>query len=391
MRRGRKTRRGLGWIVFLAAIVSIALNVKLLLAGQADVFGGIGGCGGGGCGDVLGSRWSKVFGIPVTLFGIFMHVGVLVGLTHRGRRLLVPLLGVVFGAALWFTVVQALVLQTFCPLCLTAHGVAVVECLAGWLLGGRRLGGDLAARQAVTWSMAGLLGIGLIQIYGPAPATHRVVPLVGADAATQQPIHAEGGGRMLLFESIQKSYAVESLPRIGKPTASHVFVEYLDYRCAACRITSGFVDALIARHPNEVAVLILPVPLESKCNPLLSPLAGQHPGSCELARLALAVWRENPVKFPDFHRQRMLDPSLDAAERDARALIPQERFEAALADPWIDRLLEANISDWLAFSRDSDKLPKLLIPTGKIVHGPPSGEADFIRRLEQELGLTPTP
>jgi protein-disulfide isomerase len=301
-----------------------------------------------------------------------------------------PLLGMVFGAALWFTVIQALVLQTFCPLCLTAHGVAVIECLAGWLRAGRRRGADLAARQAVTWSLAGFLGIALLQLYGPVPPTHRVVSLVGADAATQQPVHAEGGGRMLVFEAIEKSYAVGNLPLIGKADATHVFVEYLDYRCTACRITSGFVDALIARHPNEVAVIILPVPLESECNPAHSPLAGQHPGSCELARLALAVWRQSPENFADFHRLRMLDPSLESARKDARAVISPSRFEAALADPWIDRLLEANISDWTAFSRDTDKLPKLLIPTGKIVHGPPSGEADFIRRLEQELGLTPS-
>ena len=43
--------------------------------------------------------------------------------------------------------------------------------------------------------------------------------------------------------------------------------------------------------------------------------------------------------------------------------------------------------NWVAFSADTRNLPKLLITGKRILHGLPSGEADFIRVMEHELGL----
>lgn len=387
MNRSFVTSRVLDGIVFVAAIAGIALNLKLMFATQADPGAGIGGCGGGGCAEVLGSRWSKAFDLPVTAFGVVAHFGILLTLTRHAKDLMTPLLGLVFGSVLWFTLVQALVLKSFCPLCLTAHGVALIECAAGWSRRALNRRSERVLRGAAIWSLTGFLAIALVQIYGPVPATHRVAALGEEDAPATKTAHNEGSGRMLVFESIRKSYGVDALPLLGNPNAKHVFVEYFDYACAACRSTSGYLDALMALHPDDVAVIALPVPLESTCNPAIPLTAAQHPGSCELSRLALAVWRHAPAAFPAYHRQRMRDPSLDAARRDAGAILPPGGFEKALADPWIDRLLDANISDWSAFSRLSDKLPKLLVPTGKIVHGPPSSQQDFIERLEAELGL----
>lgn len=65
----------------------------------------------------------------------------------------------------------------------------------------------------------------------------------------------------------------------------------------------------------------------------------------------------------------------------------QPQLETALRDPWVDELIQANIKDWVAFSAGTPKLPKLLISGTRILHGLPSGEADFIRVMEQELGL----
>ena len=58
-----------------------------------------------------------------------------------------------------------------------------------------------------------------------------------------------------------------------------------------------------------------------------------------------------------------------------------------MKDPWIDELIQANVADWVSFSGKTKHLPKLLIRDKRILHGLPSGEADFIRVMEQELGL----
>ena len=76
-----------------------------------------------------------------------------------------------------------------------------------------------------------------------------------------------------------------------------------------------------------------------------------------------------------------------AALAFARGLVPADRLDIALRDPWIEQLIQANVADWVSLSGKSSKLPKLLIRDKRILHGLPSGEADFIRVMEQELGL----
>ena len=50
-------------------------------------------------------------------------------------------------------------------------------------------------------------------------------------------------------------------------------------------------------------------------------------------------------------------------------------------------LRASHTAAWAGLSSASDKLPKLLIRDKRILHGLPTGEADFIRVMENELGL----
>ena len=101
------------------------------------------------------------------------------------------------------------------------------------------------------------------------------------------------------------------------------------------------------------------------------------------------MWRVKPDAFPLIHRAFLSDPPPDpvAALKLARMQVPPAELEAALRDPWLDRLLQANMADWISFSTNTRQLPKLLISEKRILHGLPSGEADFIRVMEKELGL----
>ena len=114
-----------------------------------------------------------------------------------------------------------------------------------------------------------------------------------------------------------------------------------------------------------------------------------HAGSCALARIALAVWRVKPEAFYGVHRKFLAGDQTgepEAMEWAMKALAGAD-LEAVLEDPWIDEVIRANVEDWLAMSRNARKLPKLLISDRRILHGLPSGEADFIRVMELELGL----
>lgn len=372
--------------LLILAFSGLVLNL-ILLGFRFPEAAGIAGCGGGSCEEVLASRWSVIFGVPVAGFGVLVYLGVVVSLTLAGRRLSVPLLGAVVGAVFWFVFVQVALIGGFCPWCLAAHGVGIAVTVVGLLREGRFAGFGRALGGLAPWGFAAFLTIGLAQVYGPLPATHRIEnssnPVAPAAAV------GKGEGRKISLDGGRKTFDVASLPRLGSADARQVMIEYFDYQCRSCRIMSGYLAALVEKHPADICVLMLPVPLDRGCNPSLPFKSEGHPGSCELTRVALAVWRVAPDFYPEVHRAFLSDPPPSPAEGlvFARDRVPAARLDAALHDPWIDRLIQVNIADWVSYSGKSDKLPKLLIRDKRILHGLPSGEAEFIRVMEKELGL----
>ena len=366
------------------SLCGLLLNSLLLHWKLADPSAGIAGCGGGGgCNQVLASRWSQVLGLPIPVLGILVYVLLVAALVWRKRLAAAFCYGAIAGSAIWMVIVQAAFLHHFCPWCMAAHGVGILIVALAW--------------TATPWNpkssyglLAGLgaaLGLALLQLYGPAPASHRIdgesaLSLTGG-------IHGQGTGRKIAFDDGKRIYDNSALPGLGSSDAAHVLVEYFDYQCPACRTMSGYLTALIAKHPSKILVLLLPVPLDRGCNPELDALDEGHPGSCGLTRIALAVWRVRPEAYPAIHQAFLADPPLDqvAAMSLAGEQVDPARLQAAMRDPWVDQLIQANIADWIAFSGKSQKLPKLLISGKRILHGLPSGEADFIRVMEKELGL----
>lgn len=385
MKRQNRILPALDFVILTLALLGFTINLYLLIRHFPDGSRGVAGCGGGSCEEVLASRWAVVFGIPVTAFGVLVYAGLILSLTDRFRRWRLPLLGAVTGAALWLVFVQGVILEKICPWCMSAHAVGIAVTGFGLLHHGGNREFPGALWRTAKWTAAAFLGIGLAQVYGPIPATYRIEGAVSA-AAAAMPAPEAGEGRKVSFNGGRKSYDVIALPRRGSADARHVMVEIFDYQCASCRTMAGFLEAFFAKHPKDVAILLMPAPLDEACNDHM-PAGGQHPGSCEIARISIAVWRVKPEAFGAWHQKVIADPSVASAYRLALEIMPHDRLESALADSSIAAQIRANLADLREFSKTTDKLPKLLVSDTRILHGLPSGEADFIRVMEKELGL----
>ena len=385
----------------LVGLTLVGFGLNLLLFIKSIIGGEIVGCGGGSaCDDLLRSRWSEVLGIPVTAFGLLVYVGVMLGLTDRCRRLLPPFLGVVTGAAGWFIIIQWFVIGRFCPWCMAAHAVGLTIGVMGWYQEWWDKDADSPLQVFGGAAVLTALAISLSQFLGPAAVTHRVDTMQSAapvlrevsgtagvpSARAMTRIHAQGNGRKVTFEGGKRVYDLSSMPHIGPTEAKRVMVKYFDYQCPACRTMHGFLGSLMEKHPDDICVVLLPVPLERTCNYELGKLA-QHPGSCEITRLALALWRLKPDAFAAWHHSLLASATPEAAREQALQVVSAEELDAALLDPWIDELIQANIKDWISFSVKTQALPKLLITDTRILHGLPSNEADFLQVMEQELGF----
>jgi len=94
-------------------------------------------------------------------------------------------------------------------------------------------------------------------------------------------------------------------PLIGSIDAPHIVVEMISYDCPHCRKTNKIMKRALARYGDQVALVVLPLPLESKCNRLVINPEASHSGACATARTALAMARLKPESFSKFHEYLM--------------------------------------------------------------------------------------
>lgn len=88
---------------------------------------------------------------------------------------------------------------------------------------------------------------------------------------------------------------------LGSPDAPHVVVEMFDYTCPHCRELHVELTKAKRRYRDQVVVVVMPVPLEKRCNRYLPKARPQNRGACKLAALSLAVADVSPAKFARYH------------------------------------------------------------------------------------------
>jgi uncharacterized membrane protein len=362
------------WLLRLLALAGLAISVYLLtlkLTGRID---GLAGCGAGsGCDNVLGSRWSQFFHIPVTGLAAGMYAGLLLA-TWRPTRPVYAGLAICFaGAALWFYSILIFALKAFCPWCATAHliGLTCAVLLTLTLRKQKSIGGKI--HLGIIGGIVAMLIFVFGQVYGPIPDTHAISTESVAQEDRDASVHARGEGRVVSLLDDKKFYNTSTLPHLGSSDAPHVIVEYFDWTCEACSEMHEDLKMVAGKHPGKFCMILLPVPLNRACNEFFPPGIEDHEGTCELARLGLAAWRAMPEAFPEVHDVLFTRPVLppEIAEIAVAQIVGEEALAAALKDPWIEEILTANTNDFRQMSSKTVKMPKLVVSRNKCSTGSP--------------------
>lgn len=380
------------WLVTLFCLTAAGLSLWLTVEKWSGRIDSLAGCGAGsGCANVLGSKWSMVFGVvPVSVFSFLLYISVLASLRCRdgvGARWMRALAAwVCLWAALWFTGLQAVVLKSFCPYCMSMHGVGVLLGLS--ILLGEGMGFFKGRWLPMALAACAVAGLAWIQHLGPAPSTHRVDVVTDQKTGTANDAHALGHGRKVTFLNGSKSYNIEQLPHLGPADAEYVMVEYFDYTCEACRDMHGLLEKSIARHSGKLAVIVLPVPLESSCNPHLPQGVKDHENACHFAKLALKVWRADASMFAEFHRNLFDFQGMpaEAAAALASSLVGEEKMTVD-HDAWVNAILSQNVADYQIFIQKTPVMPKLLLKDSVMVQGLVNEKNALEALLEEYLGL----
>lgn len=392
------------WTVRILSGAALSVCLWLYVKKLSGAISSIAGCGGDdGCANVMGGRWSEWFHLPVTLLAALVYAVILIltlpavqrALGRTGDQLLAAAGVVLGGAAVYFLTLLYAVEKQHCPWCLGLHitGITVATLLI--LTAGRaRQQGSPGILEAAL--LSGLTAIAILaggQVWGPKPQSYLITGSARGKAVASAPAATPSGPRPVIYRINGEELKLDAaaLPLIGSPSAKFVLVEFFDYTCGACRDLAGDLKALKKKWPDQFAVIVLPTPLNRACNPWVKPTVNDHPGACELAKLALALWRANPAAFAEFHDYLFAlklpaSPAQVAAARSkAESLAGTEALAKAIDDPWVSQRLTDNLAVFAKLTAETIAMPKLILHSDVVWHGLKNDTGEFVRLIENEF------
>lgn len=326
----RTADRSFAWAMTLLGVIALALCTFMAVHAMSGTQM-IGCSAGSSCDSVMSSRWSNLFGVlPVSLPAAGLYLAFIIcsiacavsddeELRSMAQSFMQAVAGAVLVASLWFIALQLFAVREFCKYCMATHAVGIIISLAViyrsfgdgkarlWMLGGAAAGILFAAVHALT-----------------APDS----------------IYDSG----FVEEALPTTEGMD-VPVIGNPDASRVVEVLFDYQCSHCRTMHPWLEEIAA--DGDIAFVLCPSPLSPSCNPYIPrDVEDRFTGSCDLARLALAVWTAEHEKFFEFDHwlfgygdDAWLPRPVSEAREKAVSLIGEARLSEALSDPWIDSYL----------------------------------------------------
>ena len=172
------------WI--LRGLCVAGLGISVYLAWTALSMTPVYGCGGGeviDCGHVLKSKWSKVFGIPVSVPAGGLYASMLVLLGFAGLNAPRAMKQMVWNAltagacmaglaALWFISLQIFALSKICPYCVAVHTCGLT--MAALMLR-NRFSEPHHKKMAASFSAVAVAGLITVQTMTPEPEVFEVI------------------------------------------------------------------------------------------------------------------------------------------------------------------------------------------------------------------------
>ena len=436
-----------GALVAIRLFTFAAMSISAYLAYIAMTGDRVVGCGpDSGCDQVLNSRWAYWLNVPVSFFALIVY-SLILGASFRFNLKRDPkvqrmtwawLVGsaiIVFGSAAWFVGVQAFVLKSFCPFCMTAHACGAIAAILIFV------NAPLRSPSAKPWELEKLvflaprvfrrvvvvaamalavlvigqvkfnhrslvvkpLGLGtntlpVIKSNTVSPAAVAATNAVAPAAVTATPPPAPTPAmavakRMVPIYGNRFQLDTFEAPILGAPTNQHVIVSLFDYTCHHCRAMHPLLHEAQAMFSNQLAIISLPMPLDPDCNSTMQKAHPSHTNACAYAKLSLAVWRADRTKHHEFDNWLMegaKPPPLVDAQLKAAQIVGAEALAKALQDPWVENQLRVNVAMYeLSYRAQRGQMPQLIV--GPNVALGTYTKPELIKLLTDNLGLQPVP
>jgi len=185
---------------------------------------------------------------------------------------------------------------------------------------------------------------------------------------------------------------------LGSRDAPYVILELLDYTCPHCRKMHENIKLAERRYGDQLAIVVMPVPLELECNRRLPKTDPMHRDACRLARLAISVAQVDPSVFADFQNFLMRDednpPQYGTAVVRAFRLVNRDKLRELTKSDEIENRIQKYINlyaNLAARQKSSDKpfgLPVQIVGD-KVFTGKFDSPEEMFEAWEAEIDLRP--
>lgn len=386
-----ENRPGVLWkfVVILCSLAASCIAGYLFYTWWNSAGGPI-GCGRGSrCEEVLTSRWSKVLNLPVSLPASLVYIAMAVttltipknaGAAGKHWFVLTVLASAAICAISWFVVVQVFLINSICPWCMADHALGGLAAVTILVMASKRFAGNSRILPALATGAALTLMLIVLQVvFEPAGSS-----ILRADHEGK--MVGEGDDRQLVMLDGKLEIKLTETPTIGDLESPYKLLKMFDYCCPHCRSAHGFLMEIMDQYPGKFVLFKLPMPLNTKCNPHWEDTDERFAESCELAKLALAVWLYHPDKYPEFDTW-LFEPEQPRKLSDAIAHAETFAPDAPdnVSDPRIDEIIQRSTS---AFENaDLETLPVIMSPDFSTIVGRPGSKQELLDIFESELAL----
>jgi protein-disulfide isomerase/uncharacterized membrane protein len=286
-----------------------------LLSGDTSL-GGV--CGGeGDCNGVIFSRYGRLLGLPVSVWGMWYYI---FAATFSSASLLLrredraPFV----RATLWLTIAalafdgwlawaMAARVGRVCPLCVATYALNLAILLLT-LLAAREVRGLPAGGRALLPAFAGLDPAGpayyreVLKLYlAVLGAGVSLVVLALSLVFSYTTLAAQKRQVAGLLEFMRtepaSEIATDGLPARGPEGAALTIVVFSDFLCEQCKLANEYLDVVAAGHRGALRIVYASYPADQECNPYADKTL--HPGACRVARAGECARRQG--RFWEFH------------------------------------------------------------------------------------------
>lgn len=219
----------------------------------------------------------------------------------------------------------------------------------------------------------------------------------GAKAPPSSPSPEQANKHLVSFLGGKLTLDVYRHPLIGSPEAPHIVVEMVSYDCPHCRKMYPLIHQAMDRYGDQVALLVMPIPLDRDCNSLVTDPSLHHPGACGTTRLVLGLAHLNPTVFGKFHDFLMADkekpPGMEKIVPKAYGLTNPDKLRQVKDSPETKKQMEGYVKLYGKLMEQNKGEKSFGLPVqilgDKVMSGSVEKADDVFKAWEENLGVKP--